>query len=170
MSEDMRDSPRASLGSAANMVWSFDIKGQNGDVLFGQEPHPWVRTPQRAPPLFLGIASRQRGGHAVTTYKWYAFCGYVWKEDAPNPVVHHDCSSSTCASVLKRFFAARGVPTLSISDKDSQFIYNETHSFVNSRGTKWQFNLPSVPWWVTCLNGWYDAWKGVWKSYYDGLD
>ena len=95
MSEDMRDSPRASLGSAANMVWSFDIKGQNGDVLFGQEPHPWVRTPQRAPPLFLGIASRQRGGHAVTTYKWYAFCGYVWKEDAPNPVVHHDCSSST---------------------------------------------------------------------------
>ena len=82
----------------------------------------------------------------------------------------HDCSSSTCASVLKRFFAARGVPTLSISDKDSQFIYNETHSFVNSRGTKWQFNLPSVPWWVTCLNGWYDAWKGVWKSYYDGLE
>ena len=47
-----------------------------------------------------------------------------------------DCSSSSCVRVLKNFFAARGVPTLIISDNGSQFISNETQSFVNSRGTK----------------------------------
>ena len=38
-----------------------------------------------------------------------------------------DCSSA------KRFFAARGVPTLIVSDNNSQFISNETQSFVKSR-------------------------------------
>ena len=51
-----------------------------------------------------------------------------------------DCFSSSCVRVLKRFFAARGVPGLIISDNGSQFISNEVQSFVNSRGTKWQFN------------------------------
>ena len=55
--------------------------------------------------------------------------------------------SSSCFRVLKRFFAARGVQTLIISDNGSQFISNETQSFVNNRGTKWQFNLPSAHWW-----------------------
>ena len=57
-----------------------------------------------------------------------------------------DCSSSSCVRVLKRFFAARDVPRLIISDNGSQFISNETQSFVNNRVTKWQFNLPSAPW------------------------
>ena len=55
-----------------------------------------------------------------------------------------DCSSS-CVHVLKSFFASRGVPTLVISYNGSQFISNETQSFVYSRGTKWQFTLPSAP-------------------------
>ena len=58
-----------------------------------------------------------------------------------------DCASSSNVRVLKRFFAARGVPILIISDNGSQFISNEIQSFVDSRGTKWQFNLPSAPWW-----------------------
>ena len=58
-----------------------------------------------------------------------------------------DCSCSSCVRVLKMFFAARGVPTLIISDDCSQFISNETQTFVTSRGTKWQFNLPSAAWW-----------------------
>ena len=56
-----------------------------------------------------------------------------------------DCSSSSCVPVLKRFFAARGVPTLIISDNGSQFMSNETQSFVYRRATQWQFNLPSDP-------------------------
>ena len=56
-----------------------------------------------------------------------------------------DCPSSLCVRVLKRLSAARGVPTLIISDNGLQFIYNVTQSLVNSRGTKWQFNLPSAP-------------------------
>ena len=47
-----------------------------------------------------------------------------------------DFSSSSYVRVLKRFFAAAGVPTLIISDNSSQFISNETQSFVNDRGTK----------------------------------
>lgn len=43
-----------------------------------------------------------------------------------------------------QFFATRGVPTLIITDNGSQFISNVTESFVNSGGTKWQFNLPSA--------------------------
>ena len=58
-----------------------------------------------------------------------------------------DCSSPSCVRLLKRFFAAGGVPTLIISDNGSQFISNETQSFVNNRGTKWQFKLPSAHWW-----------------------
>ena len=58
-----------------------------------------------------------------------------------------DCSSSSCVRILKRLFAARGVPMLIISDNGSQFIFNKTQSFVYSRATKWQFNLPSVPLW-----------------------
>ena len=54
-----------------------------------------------------------------------------------------DCSTSSCVHLLKRFFTARGVTTLIISDNGSQFISNETQSF----GTKWQFHLPNVPWW-----------------------
>ena len=50
-----------------------------------------------------------------------------------------DCSLSSFVRVLKRFFVARGVTTLIISDNGSQFISNETQSFLNSRGTKWQF-------------------------------
>ena len=34
-----------------------------------------------------------------------------------------------------------------ISGNGSQFISNETQSFVNNRGTKWQFNLPNFSWW-----------------------
>ena len=34
-----------------------------------------------------------------------------------------------------------------ISDNGSHFISHETQSFVNNKGTKWQFNLPSAPWW-----------------------
>ena len=56
--------------------------------------------------------------------------------------------SSSCFRVLKRFFAATSVQTLIISDNGSQFISNETQSFVNNRGTKCQFNLASAPWWV----------------------
>ena len=52
-----------------------------------------------------------------------------------------------CVRVLKGFFAARGVPTLIISDNGSQIISNETQSFVKNRGNKWQFNLRSAPWW-----------------------
>ena len=28
-----------------------------------------------------------------------------------------------------------------------KFISNETQSFVDSKGSKWQFNLSSAPWW-----------------------
>ena len=38
------------------------------------------------------------------------------------------------------FFSARG-------DNGSQSISNETQSLINSRGTKWQLNLPSAHWW-----------------------
>ena len=60
--------------------------------------------------------------------------------------VHCDCSSSSCDCVLRRFFAARDVLMLIISDNCSQFMSNETQSFVNTRGIKRQFNLPSAPW------------------------
>ena len=64
---------------------------------------------------------------------------------------------------LKVFFAAIGVPKLIIRDNDSQFISNETQLFVNTRGTKRQFNLPVPFGGVVCLNGWYYPSKGVWK-------
>ena len=71
----------------------------------------------------------------------FAFIGCIYLDLVP------DYSSSLCVRVLKRFFAARGVPTLIIRDNGSQFTSNETQSFVNSRGTKWQFNLLNAPWW-----------------------
>ena len=52
------------------------------------------------------------------------------------PDLFPDCSSSSCVRVIKMFFAARGVPTMIISDNGSQSIFNETQSFVNNRGTK----------------------------------
>ena len=64
-----------------------------------------------------------------------------------------DCSSSSCVCVLKMLFAARGVPALIISDNGLQFMSNEIQSFVNTRGTKWQFSLTSAPWWGGMSNG-----------------
>ena len=58
-----------------------------------------------------------------------------------------NCSSSSGVPVLKMSFAARCVTTLIFSDNSSQLISNKTQTFVNSRGTTRQFNLPSARWW-----------------------
>ena len=63
-----------------------------------------------------------------------------------------DCSLPSCIRVLKRFFAARGVPTLIVSDNGSQFMSNETHSFANEV-LNGSLIYPVPLGGVACLNG-----------------
>ena len=55
------------------------------------------------------------------------------------------CDAEKCSNTLRLFFSTYGVPETILSDNGTQFLSQETQSFISSYSLKWHFDPPLSP-------------------------